>query len=212
MGSSENVDSGNFSVKRSNFSQTCSRLSQYLKENGSFGDLNLGFTQNFESKRTAPTGTMNLLPMIEKSGQNSGADLNMPVKKSEQETAQMTIFYAGEVIVFDDFPADKAKEMMILASNSSAQNHSTTAFPPPLPTPPPSNMVQSPAESATNIVPTPAAPPLASDLPIARKNSISRFLEKRKERSIAKAPYQATEPSKPAKGEPWLGLGHRFPH
>ncbi|CAI9760538.1 unnamed protein product [Fraxinus pennsylvanica] len=208
MGSSENVDSGKFPVKRSNFSQTCSRLSQYLKENGSFGELSLGLTQNFEPKRTAPTDTMNLLPMIE----NSGADLNMAVKKSEQETAQMTIFYAGEVIVFDDFPADKAKEIMILASNSSAQNYSTTAFPPPLPSLPPSNMVQSPAESATNIVPTPVAPPLASDLPIARKNSISRFLDKRKERAIANAPYQATAPSKPAKGEPWLGLGHRFPH
>ncbi|KAL2503355.1 Protein TIFY 10A [Forsythia ovata] len=211
MDLSENFDSGRFSSKRSNFSQTCSLLSQYLKENGSFKDLNLGLTQNFEPKG-APTGTMNLLPMIEKSRAPTH-DLNMAVKKSEQEKAQMTIFYAGKVIVFDDFPADKAKEMMLLATNSSAQNHSTTAFPSPSPSLPPlsPNIVQSPAESATNIVPTPAAPPLASDLPIARKNSISRFLEKRKERAVAKAPYQATAPSKPAKGEPWLGLATRFP-
>ncbi|KAL2458406.1 Protein TIFY 10A [Abeliophyllum distichum] len=165
MDLSENIDSGRFSSKRSNFSHTCSLLSQYLKENGSFRDLNLGLTQNFEPKG-APTGTMNLLPMIEKSRAPTH-DLNMAVKKSEHEKAQMTIFYAGKVIVFDDFPADKAKEMMLLATNSN--------------------------------------------LPIARKHSISRFLEKRKERAIAKAPYQATAPSKPDKGEPWLGLATRFP-
>lgn len=45
MGSSEIVDSGRlYGGARSNFSQTCNLLSQYLKENGSFGDLTLGFT------------------------------------------------------------------------------------------------------------------------------------------------------------------------
>ena len=34
-----------FHAGRSNFSQTCNLLSQYLKENGGFGDLN--FTPNF---------------------------------------------------------------------------------------------------------------------------------------------------------------------
>lgn len=50
MGSSEIVDSGRFSGGRSNFSQTCSLLSQYLKEKGSFGDLSLGLTHNSEPK------------------------------------------------------------------------------------------------------------------------------------------------------------------
>ncbi|KAG8368894.1 hypothetical protein BUALT_Bualt15G0094000 [Buddleja alternifolia] len=44
MSSFEIVDSGKFSGGRSNFSQTCNLLSQYLKENGSFGDLTLGLT------------------------------------------------------------------------------------------------------------------------------------------------------------------------
>ncbi|KAI3814437.1 hypothetical protein L1987_14077 [Smallanthus sonchifolius] len=53
---------------------------------------------------------------------------------------QMSIFYAGQVMVLDDFPPDKAMEIMMLAG-----------------------------------VPLP-------DLPMARKASLVRFLEKRKER------------------------------
>ncbi|KAL2463475.1 Zinc-finger protein (ZIM) [Forsythia ovata] len=63
------------------------------------------------------------------------------MKGSEPETAQMTIIYAGQVFVFNDFPVDKANEIMMLAT---AQNHPTTAVPPPY-------MVLSPAESTTNI-------------------------------------------------------------
>lgn len=43
MESSEFAATRRFSRKPS-FSQTCSRLSQYLKENGSFGDLTLGMS------------------------------------------------------------------------------------------------------------------------------------------------------------------------
>lgn len=38
--------------------------------------------------------------------------------------AQMTIFYGGQVIVFDDLPPEKAKEMMSLASaKGTSQTH-----------------------------------------------------------------------------------------
>ncbi|KAH7842678.1 hypothetical protein Vadar_007968 [Vaccinium darrowii] len=40
--------------------------------------------------------------------------------KAEPETAQMTIFYAGRVILFNDLSADKEKEVMLLASKEAA--------------------------------------------------------------------------------------------
>lgn len=227
MSSSEKVFSGG----RSNFSQTCSLLSQYLKENGSFGDLTLGLTP---TSAADPKGTMDLLPKIEKHGQTPAAgNLSWQMNLLPQlaaggeenlsgstETGPMTIFYAGQVMVFNDFPADKAKEIMMLARKSSANAHSS-AFAPPVTAP-------SPAESATgspNIFSAftmqdrarhhPPQPPLCSDLPIARKNSLARFLEKRKDRITAKGPYQASKPAaeapKPIEGEAWPGVGPLLP-
>ncbi|KAL3535501.1 hypothetical protein ACH5RR_003962 [Cinchona calisaya] len=249
MGSSEVVDSGRFPVaqKTSNFSQTCSLLSQYLKEKGSFGNLSLGLSRNFEPNNNngAPAKTMNLLPMIEKTGKNSevppaARTPNMPpvnlfgatfpsqeaqnktdvsVVKSEPETAQMTIFYNGQVIVFNDFPAERAKEIMLLASNGTSQNAINTFATTP-------NVVPKPAESATNLVTTFAntlveqslqghLQPNVNDLPIARKASLTRFLEKRKDRITARAPYPvgaaASTSSKAAESKTWLGFAPQFP-
>ena len=199
MASSEIVDSGKFSAgggQKSHFSQTCNLLSQYLKEKkGSFGDLSLGIHR-------AGTATMDLFPMIEKSGEsNPQKPMNLfpqTEAKSESEKAQMTIFYGGQVIVFNDFPADKAKEIMLMASCAKGNNNSTT-------------QIQKTAESALDLVPQPI---ISGDLPIARRASLTRFLEKRKDRLIAKAPYQLSNTNKQAavsENKAWLGLGAQFP-
>ena len=44
---------------------------------------------------------------------------NRPVRP-EPQTAPLTIFYGGQVIVFNDFSAEKAKEVMDLASKGTA--------------------------------------------------------------------------------------------
>ncbi|KAL2458434.1 putative glutamate carboxypeptidase 2 [Forsythia ovata] len=104
----------------------------------------------------APNGTVNLLSTIDKSGAPTRGFATLPqyidgygsifnkeevVIRSEPETAQMTIIYAGQVFAFNDFPVDKANEIMMLAT---AQNHPTTVVSPPY-------MVPSPAKSTTNI-------------------------------------------------------------
>ncbi|XP_075080413.1 protein TIFY 10A-like isoform X1 [Nicotiana tabacum] len=228
MASSEMVDSGRFAAavgQKSHFSQTCNLLSQYLKEKkGSFGDLSLGIHRagkffciilpfgyryfwsylNGTNKSTFSTGTttMDLLPMIEKSGESNPQKsmylFPQTEAKSEPEKAQMTIFYGGQVIVFNDFPADKAKEIMLMASCTKGNNNSTT-------------QIQKTAESASDLVPQPI---ISGDLPIARRASLTRFLEKRKDRLTAKAPYQLSNPNKQvavSENKAWLELGAQFP-
>ncbi|GAA0170600.1 hypothetical protein LIER_24825 [Lithospermum erythrorhizon] len=169
--------------QKCSFSQTCSLLSQYIKEKGSVGNLTLGLSNNF---------------------QPHGASTNLfPHQTREQEKGQMIIFYDGQVMVFDEFPAEKVKEILTMA-----------------------NIGQKPAESASSCVNFPhfgnnlaqqslpiTPQPMINDLPIARKASLTRFLEKRKDRLTAKAPYQMGATSKPVegKGKPWLGLGAQPP-
>lgn len=174
--------------------------------------------------------------------------LCVSLNKPAPQTAQMTIFYGGQVIVFNDFPADKANEIMQLASNGSSLSHGTayppmqlpaqgynsfaaslpkspvestppvSPGPPKIPTepscsvPPRSNSIPN---FGNNLIPERTQPPsrpcgkpsffhfcvkrnllfylgncvsynvllpLNADLPIARRNSLHRFLEKRKDR------------------------------
>ncbi|KAM7276869.1 hypothetical protein ACFE04_018735 [Oxalis oulophora] len=222
------------SSSSSSFSQKCSLLSQYLKENGSFGDLNLTCSVQANAgimynHRPHPATTMNLFPLNHKktnaptgiSSRDSKCIQFFPQQTSteiipahssmvkpsvnEPEAAQMTIFYGGQVIVLNDLPAHKAREIIALASNGSSQSHVASY--------PLNNAVIS-SNMAKNLVgPSRAAPPSSSavpnfvnnmvqptektiggDLPIARRVSLHRFLEKRKDRINSKAPYLINSP------------------
>ncbi|XP_027366640.1 protein TIFY 10A-like [Abrus precatorius] len=243
------------SPEKSTFSQTCSLLSQYIKEKGSFGDLTLGMTCNTEASGSPETScqsatTMNLFPTKENNvtpKNLTAMDLLSPqasFRPAEEiptlinssaiksvskgsKAAQLTIFYGGQVIVFDDFPADKANELMSFANKgiSQSQNNSVYTYTRSQPSFPP-NLIRT-SESSAPVIPSvkiagtnsirehaqASSSPVVCDLPIARKASLHRFLEKRKDRIASKAPYQTTNGSanKAAESMSWLVLGAAAP-
>ncbi|KAL5196879.1 hypothetical protein ABZP36_000391 [Zizania latifolia] len=215
--------------KASSFAVACSLLSRYVRQNGgAAAELGLGIRGEAEPQR-APA-TMSLLPgaeadeaerkkeTMELFPQSAGFGLQdaATAREQEQEKRQLTIFYAGKVLVFNDFPADKAKGLMQLASKGSPVVHNVTA-------PAPATVTDNAKDNMAVPAPVSSLPTAqvdaqkparanASDMPIARKASLHRFLEKRKDRLNAKTPYQASPPDatpvkKEAESQPWLGLG-----
>lgn len=151
---------------------------------------------------------------------------NSSVNKSmtmEPRASQMTIFYGGQVLIFDDIQADKAKDIMSFASTGMSQNQNDYAytFPatisanPSRPFPFLMNIIPTTANNSVQEHPQAPSKPVISDLPLARKASLHRFLEKRKDRIAARAPYQTSNPmaalNKPAESMPWLTLAPNSP-
>jgi len=204
--------------KATSFAMACSLLSRYVRQNGAAAaDLGLAIRAESDAKRTSAdmekgeTGkeTMDLFPQI--AGFGSEAATKEAPDAREPEKRQLTIFYGGKVLVFDDFPAEKAKDLMQMASKGSSVAQNPGLLPP---------STAATVTDSTKIAAVPAAPiavanaqKSAADIPQAPKASLRRFLEKRKDRLTAKAPYPGS-PSDvtPVKkemsdGQPWLGLG-----
>ena len=92
-----------------------------------------------------------------------------------REKAPLTIVYDGRVLVFEDFPADKAEELMQLAgSGTSAAPQNKEA--------PAAVQQEKPAAANQSAAAAAAAAAALPDLPIARNASLQRFLQKRKHR------------------------------
>lgn len=169
--------------EKTQFSVTCRLLSQYLKEKGSFGSIGLELApwpihHQPQEKHQAPT-TLSLLPGVDVSTEDqtiNNTDQNAPKSMElfpqhagidsesvripsniKTEKPQLTIFYCGKVLVFDDFPADKAEDLLQMASKESiaAQKIAFTA---------PSSSTGADCSSQQE-----TAHANASDMPIARK-------------------------------------------
>ncbi|KAJ6804314.1 pnFL-2 [Iris pallida] len=235
----------NTSARSSNFAVTCSLLSQYMKEKGTRSLADLSFSPLAGKADTyRPPPTMSLLPGADVSTeddisapmelfpQRAGLGLNVPAADTRKpEKAPLTIFYGGKVLVFDDFPSDKASDLMQLACRKSGTDDSLVLAPPAAAAT--AVTVAAEAKNATsgqNLTfvssPTNSLPPVVksqpqkptqvtvSNLPMARKASLHRFLEKRNDRINAKAPYQVKDSSKDAPAgsakaaerQPWLRL------
>ncbi|GLT59426.1 hypothetical protein SLA2020_322440 [Shorea laevis] len=218
---------------RSNFVNI---LSQYLKEKRNNGDLAKG-----------PPAMMNLLSNMENSTGNSRPaaaasasvvqpsdfwskisgsaeeaanknDFRKPDMADALKAAPLTIFFAGQVFVYNDFPPDRVKEIMALAkqgysgiSTGFVSDSQATV-----------DKLNPPSDSEThipdlNIASTSGSSPVAehhsvdraqaisSDLRIGTRNStlgqkteisLQRFFKKRKERFMARAPYQIQNPQR----------------
>ncbi|CAD6202356.1 unnamed protein product [Miscanthus lutarioriparius] len=183
----------------SRFAVTCGMLRQYMKEQGGSG----------ATRCLAPAVAMGLMPeadaavaaateerttVLELFPQQAGTLKDEQQRKRKEPAdgrAPLTIFYGGKMVVFDDFPAEKAEELMQLAGSGG-----NTA----------------PAAAAQNAL----GQPSLTDMPLARKVSLKRFLEKRKNRLTAADPYPAAAASESStkqpsavkdEGAPWLGVG-----
>ncbi|XP_076889337.1 protein TIFY 9-like [Bidens hawaiensis] len=99
---------------------------------------------------------------------SSSLQLQTPAVNTVATVAPMTIFYNGSVSVFDVTP-DQAKSIIKLAErvNSGSKSGESTL------------LVKSESNHNQGI-----GRVLGNDLPLSRKKSLRRFLEKRKERSV----------------------------
>uniref|UniRef100_A0A0A9BXQ1 Protein TIFY n=1 Tax=Arundo donax TaxID=35708 RepID=A0A0A9BXQ1_ARUDO len=188
----------------SRFAVTCGLLRQYMKEQGGNG-----------ARCLAPAVAMSLVPgadavggggaeavttpeesktVLELFPQQAGTLKDAQESRREAERAPLTIFYGGRMVVFNDFPAEKAEELMQFAGSNNITPAASAA-------------------GAAAVGQDALGQPCLPDMPIARKASLQRFLEKRKNRLTAADPYPAAnELTKHVKddGAPWLGDNSRL--
>ncbi|KFK43927.1 hypothetical protein AALP_AA1G192200 [Arabis alpina] len=192
--------------EKSSFTRRCTLLGRYLKEKGSFGNINFGLVRKPDSDINLPE-ISNLLPgkqnAIERAvskgelSTSSGgkvkdaADLSI----SEPGTSQLTIFFGGKVLVYNEFPSDKAQEIMEVAKQANPVTKIRNI----------QTQINVESNNKSNMVlPDLNEPTNSADINqqqqqnqlverIARRASLHRFFAKRKDRVVARAPYQVNQ-------------------
>ncbi|XP_011023960.1 PREDICTED: protein TIFY 6B-like isoform X4 [Populus euphratica] len=189
------------------------------------------------------TAPHSIFPMV-----GSVAGLTDSSVKASGSPAQLTIFYAGSVNVYDDISPEKAQAIMFLAGNGSSissnsaqpivQGQASSSKPAaadlgpvnqPMMSTPPCSRLSSPShtgaqsgsgststeeiiatkttgavtthvtkpehQKTANVVGSVTTTTMMPSVPQARKASLARFLEKRKERVMNAAPYNLNKKS-----------------
>ncbi|XP_043704542.1 protein TIFY 10B-like [Telopea speciosissima] len=123
-------------------------------------------------------GTSQCTPFLEQgSFPTDSSSIMLPESSnSSSSKTQLTIFYQGMVYVYDNVPADKAQEIILLAGESSLLNSVTTETP--------DMHVTTPSVPNSSLL---SICKLQGGIDIARKYSLKRFLEKRRQRFINKS-------------------------
>ncbi|ESQ27941.1 hypothetical protein EUTSA_v10018984mg [Eutrema salsugineum] len=233
--------------EKSTFSRRCSLLSRYLKEKGSFGNIDIELARKSDlvlAGKSNIRGQQNAIKKADESetrpfeftqklsigeastysgGKARGDDLSI-VQASivpEPKNSQLTIFFGGKVMVYDEFPEDKAKEIMEAAKEASlvavdskkTQSHmdldmNTTSNKSSVEIPD----LNEPTSSDNNDDHDQTKHQHQVVERIARRASLHRFFAKRKDRAVARAPYQVNQngghlPPKPQMVDPSVEPG-----
>ncbi|KAK9272814.1 hypothetical protein L1049_003192 [Liquidambar formosana] len=175
------------SLAKKNYDAACKLpLSNRKNSNGKSNSIPLGEIWVVEQLSKSPSG------VSENDFLSAGTIDLRRGDKLLGSPAQLTIFYADTVYVYDNISSDKAKAIVCFAGNGSSMsantypssmpvvgdNHRNQAQPPQIVN---SRQSQQPSTASSNTVPQ------------ARRASLARFLEKRKDRLTNAMPYSLVQ-------------------